>query len=101
MKEKDWLAETTNNMLKNQNCKLRAGQTIRVGFGERANRVIKTGIIEKLEKHYIVVNFDKYKESYSYVDIITSLYSDREEYKFLIKEGKEWTRITKEMIRWN
>lgn len=98
MKKKDWLAETTNNMLKNQNSKLKAGQTIRVGFGERANRIIKTGTIEKLEKHYLVVKFDRYKESYSYVDIITSLYSDREEYKFLVKVGKEWTRITKEMI---
>ena len=85
-------------MLKNENCKLKVGQTIRVGFGERANRVIKTGTIEKLEKYYLVVKFDKYKEDYTYVDITTSLYSNREEYKFLVKVGKEWTRVTKEMI---
>lgn len=99
MKKKEWLAESKSNMLKNQNCKLEVGQTIRVGFGDRANRVIKTGIIEKLEKHYLVVKYEKYKESYRYVDIITSLYSDREEYKFLVKVGKEWTRVTKEMIK--
>lgn len=85
-------------MLNTENFKLKVGQTIRVGFGERTNRVIKTGTIEKLEKHYLVVKYEKYKESYSYVDIITSLYSNREEYKFLVKVGKEWTRITKEMI---
>lgn len=85
-------------MLNTENCKLKVGQTIRVGFGERANRVIKTGTIEKLEKYYLVVKFDKYKEDYTYVDITTSLYSNREEYKFLVKVGKEWIRITKEMI---
>lgn len=85
-------------MLKNQNCKLKAGQSIRIGFRDGANKVIKTGVIEELEKHYLVVKYEKYKESYSYVDIITSLYSDREEYKFLVKVNKEWTRVTKEMI---
>lgn len=98
MKKKEWLAETINNMLKNQSCKLKVGQTIIVGFRDRENIVIKIGTIEKLEKYYLIVSFAKYKESYSYVDIITSLYNNREEYKFLVMAENKWKMITKEMI---
>ncbi|WP_300382091.1 hypothetical protein [Clostridium sp.] len=100
MKNKEWLAEATSNMhmLKNQNRKVYIGQEIRVSYKNKVERFIRTGVIEKLEKHYLVVKYEKFRECYSYADIVTSLYSDKENYKFLVKVGKEWTRITKEMI---
>jgi hypothetical protein len=41
MKNKEWLAENINNMLKNQNYKLHIGQTIRVSCGDKKLEKLK------------------------------------------------------------
>jgi uncharacterized protein Veg len=100
MKNKEWLAETTNNMLKSQNSKLKVGQIVRVGFGEKRVREIKDGTIEEVNNFHILVKFKNYKESYSYTDIITSLYNKTvDNLMILVKINGSWERVTEEMIK--
>ena len=77
--------------------KLKLGQTVRVkDVDERTGRDM-TGKIVDIKQHYIIIQFNNYKECFSRVDFLTQKRDKNRQY--LVKVGKkEWKQITIEMF---
>lgn len=111
MNNKKWLSETLSEKYKNQNT-LHVGQTVSIGdseSGEGREHINKKrkGRIIGLYKNHFLVEFgkdNKYRESFNYIDIITSItnYADTNnrggERLFSAKFGKEYEQIDIDMI---
>ncbi len=93
---KKWLNDTLNFMYEQP--KLKVGQTVRVkDVDGRIKRDI-TGKIIDIRKHYIIIQFENFRESFNKADFYTAgRGKDKREY--LVKIGKkEWKHITEEMF---
>ena len=77
--------------------KLKVGQIVRVkDVDGRTGRDI-TGKIVDIKQHYIIIQFNNYKECFSRVDFLTQKRDKNRQY--LVKIGKkEWKQITIEMF---
>lgn len=54
----------------------------------------REGIIAATTKHFLVVQFEKYKESFKKTDILAKGWVDME-----LKQGREWINVDKEMLK--
>jgi len=77
--------------------KLKLGQTVRVkDVDERTGRDM-TGKIVDIKQHYIIIQFNNYKECFSRMDFLTQKYDTSRQY--LVKVGKkQWKQITVDMF---
>lgn len=77
--------------------KLKIGEKVRVtykrGHGNHVVKIQKIGEILYINTKFIVVKFEKYKESFNITDMVTQ--GD----KFLeVRRHKQWIKIEKEMF---
>lgn len=109
MNNKEWLSETISDMYERQNT-IHIGQTVKIGDKEEVENARegknrrRAGTIIGLYEHFMLVKFENGRESFNYIDIITSItnYDDTNnrggERLFSAKFGKEYKRLTIEMI---
>lgn len=72
---------------------MKVGDKVRVLCqGERTER-IQHGRIAIITKHYIVVQFKNYKESFKKTDILAKGWVDMD-----IWNGREWIKVDKEVM---
>ena len=97
MENKKWLNETLAERME-RSFRLKIGQTVRImDYLDGRHKRDVTGKICSIEKNYIVIQFDNYKECFSRVDFFTQKRDKNRQY--LVKVGKkEWKQITIEMF---
>lgn len=68
---------------------IKVGQRIKTNVVELKEKKEKFGVIERIYKYHILINFGTYKSSITKADIIAGA-------KFYVKDDNEWIRISKE-----
>lgn len=74
--------------------KLQEGQKVKVIKLDGKQRYKKSGRVSLINKHYVQVEFENYRECFTNSDIITGDWI-----QMYIKQEKELIRVTKEMIK--
>ena len=93
---KKWLNNTLAEKLE-EKFKLKLGQIVRVEDADGRTRRGITGKIVDIKQHYIIIQFNNYKECFSRVDFFTQKRDKNRQY--LVKIGKkEWKQITVDMF---
>lgn len=93
---KKWLNNTLAEKLE-EKFKLKLGQIVRVKDMDGRTGRDMTGKIVDIKQHYIIIQFDNYKECFSRVDFLTQRKDGNRQY--LVKAGKkQWKQITTEMF---
>lgn len=54
----------------------------------------REGSITVITKHFLVIQFEKYKESFKKTDILAKGWVDME-----LKQGREWINVDKEVMK--
>jgi RNase P/RNase MRP subunit p29 len=93
---KKWFNETLAERME-RSFRLKIGQTVRVEDADGRTRRGITGKIVDIKQHYIIIQFNNYKECFSRVDFLTQKKDGNRQY--LVKVGKKQRKqITTEMF---
>lgn len=72
---------------------MKVGDKVRVSCQEERTKRLQYGRIAIITKHYIVVQFKNYKESFKKTDILAKGWVDMD-----IWNGREWIKVDKEVM---